>query len=67
MTHNAPQNAEFTLWLHEEKGKHFDELPGEKAHKYFAKFVDQWNSGKLSKKYYKGVQATSLAPADRTR
>jgi hypothetical protein len=61
------QNSEFQTWLHEEKDLHFNEMSGDKARKYFKKFVSHWNDGKLPKKYYKGITSEELKPADRTR
>ncbi|OSD00918.1 hypothetical protein PYCCODRAFT_1478921 [Trametes coccinea BRFM310] len=49
------KNDEFQLWLREEKGKYFNELSGEKARKYFRKFVKAWNRGKLPNSIYAGV------------
>ncbi|KAI0313439.1 hypothetical protein OF83DRAFT_535302 [Amylostereum chailletii] len=42
------KSAEFRVWLKDEKRKYFDELSGEKARKYFHRFVKAWNRGKLS-------------------
>eukprot|EP00057_Strongylocentrotus_purpuratus_P022144 XP_011676618.1 PREDICTED: uncharacterized protein LOC763426 [Strongylocentrotus purpuratus] len=39
----------------EEKNKPLDELTSKKAKEYFKKFVKKWNSGKLLKKFYKGI------------
>ncbi|KIL71307.1 hypothetical protein M378DRAFT_154857 [Amanita muscaria Koide BX008] len=50
---------EFRSWLREEKRKYFDELSGEKARSYFRKFVKSWNRGKLSKKFYQGIEPSS--------
>jgi hypothetical protein len=33
------KSSEFRVWLKDEKRKYFDELSGEKARKYFHKFV----------------------------
>ncbi|XP_038059539.1 uncharacterized protein LOC119730624 [Patiria miniata] len=49
------KSTEFRLWLVEEKGKYFDQLSGSKAKSYFKRFVKKWNSGKLSKKFYRGI------------
>ncbi|XP_022100803.1 uncharacterized protein LOC110984688 [Acanthaster planci] len=49
------KSTEFRLWLVEEKGKYFDQLSGSKAKSYFKKFVKKWNSGKLGKKFYRGI------------
>lgn len=63
----SSQNSEFQTWLHEERDTHFNELSGEKARSYFKKFVKKWNEDRLPKKYYKGIKAEDLKPADRTR
>ncbi|KZV74047.1 hypothetical protein PENSPDRAFT_573572 [Peniophora sp. CONT] len=55
------KNAEFSVWLREDKRKYFNELSGEKARKYFRKFVKEWNRGKLSKTLYAGVEAAPRA------
>ncbi|XP_072036766.1 uncharacterized protein [Amphiura filiformis] len=49
------KSTEFRLWLVEEKSKYFDQLSSSKSKAYFKKFVKQWNSRKLAKKYYKGI------------
>ncbi|KAF8633532.1 hypothetical protein AX15_001337 [Amanita polypyramis BW_CC] len=54
------KSDEYRLWLREEKRKYFDELSGDKARSYFRKFVKAWNRGKLSKKYYKGLEPSSV-------
>ncbi|KAL5494866.1 hypothetical protein ACEPAI_328 [Sanghuangporus weigelae] len=56
------KNAEFRVWLKEEKDRFFDELSGEKARSYFRKFVKTWNRGKLPQTYYSG-EATRSQPA----
>ncbi|KAI0673898.1 hypothetical protein C8Q78DRAFT_1019759 [Trametes maxima] len=53
------KNDEFQMWLKEEKGKYFNELSGDRARKYFRKFVKAWNRGKLSKTLYAGVDRSS--------
>ncbi|KAJ1819719.1 hypothetical protein LPJ75_001119 [Coemansia sp. RSA 2598] len=45
-------NAPFRLWLRKEKGRFFDEMPTEKARRYFGRFVRDWNDGRLRSKYY---------------
>ncbi|XP_063954865.1 peptidyl-prolyl cis-trans isomerase G-like [Lytechinus pictus] len=49
------KSKEFRVWLMEEKNKPLDELSSKKSKAYFKKFVKKWNSGKLLKKYYKGI------------
>ncbi|KAI8981334.1 hypothetical protein BD414DRAFT_443644 [Trametes punicea] len=60
------KNDEFQLWLKEEKGKYFNELSGERARKYFRKFVKAWNRGKLSKSMYAGVGRVPAANSQTT-
>ncbi|KAI0033828.1 hypothetical protein K488DRAFT_46823 [Vararia minispora EC-137] len=55
------KNAEFRVWLKDAKRKYFDELSGEKARKYFRKFVKEWNRGRLSKHLYAGVDPSTQA------
>ncbi|KAJ2875765.1 hypothetical protein FB639_003962 [Coemansia asiatica] len=45
-------NAPFRLWLRKEKDRFFDEMPTEKARRYFGRFVQDWNTGRLRSKYY---------------
>ncbi|TCD67899.1 hypothetical protein EIP91_011833 [Steccherinum ochraceum] len=49
------KSDEFRIWLKDEKRKYLDELSGDKARKYFRKFVKAWNRGKLTKSLYAGV------------
>ncbi|PFH47346.1 hypothetical protein AMATHDRAFT_152283 [Amanita thiersii Skay4041] len=60
------KSDEFRLWLREEKRKYFDELSGDKARSYFRKFVKAWNRGKLSKKYYQGIEPSSVTATTNT-
>ncbi|EIM83565.1 uncharacterized protein STEHIDRAFT_101856 [Stereum hirsutum FP-91666 SS1] len=60
------KSAEFRVWLKDEKRKYFDELTGEKARKYFRKFVKDWNRGKLSKDLYAGIDPTALPAQSQT-
>lgn len=45
------------MWLKEAKGLFFSSLSSEETHKLFVKFVEIWNAGKLSAKYYQGIAA----------
>ncbi|KAH8094665.1 hypothetical protein BXZ70DRAFT_947036 [Cristinia sonorae] len=49
------RSDEFRAWLKDEKRKYLDELTGERARKYFRKFVKAWNRGKLSRSLYAGI------------
>jgi len=46
----------------------FEDLPNkETTLKYFSRFTDLWNSGKLPEKYYKGIKPDELVASTRTR
>ncbi|KAJ2924361.1 hypothetical protein H1R20_g12741, partial [Candolleomyces eurysporus] len=60
------KSDEFRLWLKEEKSKYFDELSGERARSYFRKFVKAWNRGKLSSKFYRGLDPGTLSATSNT-
>ena len=51
------KSNEFAMWLKEAKGLFFSNLSSEETHKLFATFVEIWNAGKLSAKYYQGITA----------
>lgn len=51
------KNIEFAMWLKEAKGLFFSNLSSEETHKLFGSFVEIWNAGKLSAKYYQGIKA----------
>ncbi|KAI0066566.1 hypothetical protein BV25DRAFT_1868232 [Artomyces pyxidatus] len=61
------KSVEFRVWLKDEKRKYFDELTGEKARKYFHKFVKAWNKGKLPKSLYAGVDPSSQPATSQTK
>jgi len=54
------KSTEFRVWLGRFHGKHVDDIPTERSHKYFKRFVDEWNKGKLPKEFYKGMESTSV-------
>ncbi|KIO25471.1 hypothetical protein M407DRAFT_244066 [Tulasnella calospora MUT 4182] len=60
------KQAEFRVWLREEKGKYVDELSGEKSRAYFRKFVKRWNSGKLDDSFYSGRVTARAASSSNT-
>ncbi|XP_078674860.1 uncharacterized protein LOC144912925 [Branchiostoma floridae x Branchiostoma belcheri] len=60
------RNAEFRSWLHEKKGKYFDQLKSPQAKKLFKKFVKKWNKKKLDKKYYKGMDNLDTSASSKT-
>ncbi|KAI0257400.1 hypothetical protein BJV78DRAFT_1366445 [Lactifluus subvellereus] len=60
------KSSEFRVWLKDEKHKYFDELSGEKARKYFHKFVKEWNRGKLDKSLYAGVDPSKQSATSQT-
>jgi hypothetical protein len=51
------KSIEFAMWLKEAKGLFFSNLSSEETHKLFAAFVEVWNAGRLSAKYYQGIKA----------
>ncbi|BBN05546.1 hypothetical protein MPTK1_3g14060 [Marchantia polymorpha subsp. ruderalis] len=54
--HYFVKSNEFATWLREEQRIFFSDLSSEETHKRFLKFVDVWNAGKLSHKYYEGIK-----------
>ncbi|KAL3695055.1 hypothetical protein R1sor_008706 [Riccia sorocarpa] len=54
--HYFVKSNEFATWLREEQRIYFSDLSSEDTHKRFLKFVDVWNAGKLSHKYYEGIK-----------
>jgi len=60
------KSSEFRVWLKEEKHKYFDELSGDKARRYFHKFVKEWNRGKLDKSLYAGVDPSGQTATSQT-
>jgi len=60
------KSSEFRVWLKDEKRKYFDELSGEKARKYFHKFVKEWNRGKLDKSLYAGIDPSKQSATSQT-
>ncbi|KAI9091433.1 hypothetical protein DFS34DRAFT_324481 [Phlyctochytrium arcticum] len=61
------KSTEFQTWLRYEKKRYFEELSGDEARKYFAKFVRRWNKGKLQDRYYQGIAASEIPAAERSR
>lgn len=61
------KSAEFRVWLKDAKHKYFDELSGERARKYFRKFVKEWNRGKLERTLYSGVDPSSPTAYSHTK
>ncbi|KAF5352333.1 hypothetical protein D9756_006153 [Leucocoprinus leucothites] len=57
---------ELRVWLKEERGKYINELSSDKTRSYFRKFVKAWNRGKLSRKYYEGIDTSSAQASDHT-
>ncbi|KAI9512894.1 hypothetical protein F5148DRAFT_972902 [Russula earlei] len=60
------KSSEFRVWLKEEKRKYFDELSGDKARRYFHKFVREWNRGRLDKSLYAGVDPSQQSAKSQT-
>ncbi|KAJ1906463.1 hypothetical protein IWQ60_012078 [Tieghemiomyces parasiticus] len=61
------RNAEFRKWLLKKKDIYFDELGSKEARRYFKTFVEKWNEGRLSSKYYAGIRPTDLNHRTKTR
>lgn len=61
------RSTEFRLWLHSNYGKHIDDISTKRSHKYFRRFVREWNSGKLSSNYYNGIDSSSIGAATMTK
>ncbi|CAK9197977.1 unnamed protein product [Sphagnum troendelagicum] len=51
------KSNELAMWLKEAKGVFFSSLSSEETHKEFAKFVEVWNAGRLTPKYYQGIKS----------
>ncbi|KAH9549005.1 hypothetical protein CY35_11G117900 [Sphagnum magellanicum] len=51
------KSNELAMWLKEAKGVFFSSLSSEETHKEFAKFVEVWNAGQLTPKYYQGIKS----------
>lgn len=54
------KSNEFKVWLFEHKKIYFDEQNTKKLRKLFKKFYKKWNKKKLSKKYYEGINSSSI-------
>ena len=50
------KSVEFALWLKEERDTFFSSLNSEQSHELFNEFVEVWNAGGLSEKYYAGLE-----------
>lgn len=61
------KNKEFCVWLRKKKDIYFDTLHTDEAKRYFAKFVQKWNDGELSDKYYSGEYADTTADSSSSR
>ncbi|MES1920572.1 hypothetical protein MHBO_002229 [Bonamia ostreae] len=60
------KSTEFRVWLFEQKGMYFDEQKSKKLKKLFKRFAKKWNKGKLSQKYYEGINSSAVeVPATR--
>eukprot|EP00899_Mesostigma_viride_P014679 jgi/Mesvir1/23211/Mv22672-RA.1 len=49
------KNMEFSTWLKESRNTYFSSLSSTEARELFSDFVKVWNDGKLSGKYYDGM------------
>jgi hypothetical protein len=57
------RNQEFTTWLKDSERISFNNLSTEESHELFDKFVETWNNGKLPRRYYAGLAATTRRSA----
>ncbi|KAK4048510.1 hypothetical protein OIV83_004678 [Microbotryomycetes sp. JL201] len=55
------KSNEFRVWLDEKKAKRLDSLKSSDARHYFSRFVRRWNSGRLSRKFYSGIQSSRIS------
>ncbi|XP_049849857.1 translation initiation factor IF-2-like [Schistocerca gregaria] len=58
--------CEYRHWMMETKGIHTSSMTGDMARKGFKDFVRAWNKGRLSEKYYEGIEPTSMAASTRS-
>eukprot|EP01083_Nonionella_stella_P067032 177020_1 len=54
------RSAEFRVWMQSKHDLYLDEIDSKKAQKYFKKFVERWNLGKLNGSLYKGIDSSSI-------
>ena len=55
------KNPELCVWLKENKNIYFNDLSSEESREYFKQFVEEWNSKKLPKKFYDGIDAAAVS------
>ena len=58
--------TEYREWLWTRKGIHTSDLSTDAAREMFSDFVRVWNKGKLSSRYYAGIEPTSVSSSSRT-
>lgn len=58
--------TEYREWLWSRKGIHTGSLSTDAARDMFSDFVRVWNKGKLSSRYYHGIEPTSVSSSSRT-
>ncbi|ESO84127.1 hypothetical protein LOTGIDRAFT_229621 [Lottia gigantea] len=56
------KQAEFKLWLSEEKNKTVNDMKSPKTKAYFKAFVKLWNKKKLNQKFYRGTVSCETPP-----
>ncbi|XP_046345366.2 lysine-specific demethylase 9-like [Haliotis rufescens] len=61
------KQAEFKMWLKEEKQKTAADLKSPKLKTYFKDFMKLWNKKKLPQKYYRGSTGTDTPPPSRNQ
>lgn len=59
-------SSEYREWLWSRKGIHTGSLTTDAAREMFRDFVRAWNKGRLSARYYAGIEPTSVASSSRT-
>lgn len=58
--------SEYREWLYASEGIHTSTLRTDEARAMFSDFVRAWNKGRLSARYYSGIEPTSVASSSRT-
>lgn len=60
------KHAEFMTWLWEAKHVRLQQKDTSECRKWFFQFAASWNRGTLSKKYYDGINSSTIDPTVRT-
>ena len=59
-------NPEFRDWLKDSKRIISSDISTEESKKYFKKFINRWNKGKLKSRYYKSSEIPFIGATTRT-